>query len=93
MELVRGVRNKKVFRSLRQTNRLKEWRILPLTESIDHRATMCVESHALTDGMRLAAAPTAASAAQSGVTLVTANLRHDKCTSDILPETFRPRTT
>ena len=90
MELVQGVRNKKELRLLRQTIRLNEWRILPLTESIGHRATMYVENHALTDGLRLADALIAASAVQSGVTLMTANIRHYKCIPDILLEPFRP---
>ena len=55
-----------------------------------HRATMYVESHALTDGLRLADTPVAASAVQSGVTLMAANLRHDKRTPDVLLESFRP---
>ena len=45
---------------------------------------------ALTDGLRLADAPVATSAVQSGVTLMTANVRHDKRTPDILLESFRP---
>ena len=90
MELVQGVRNKKELRWLRQTIRLNEWRILPLTESVGHRATMYVESYAPTDGLRLADALIAASAVQSGVTLMTANIRHYKCIPDISLEPFRP---
>lgn len=90
MELVQGVRNKKELRWLRQTIRLNEWRILPLTESVGYRATMYVESYAPTGGLRLADALIAASAVQSGVTLMTANVRYYQCIPDISLEPFRP---
>ena len=90
MELVQGVRDKNELRMLRRTIRLNEWRILPLTEDISHRATMYVEAHALSDGLRVADALIAASAVQSGSALMTANSRHYKCIPDIVLEQYRP---
>ena len=90
MELVQGVRDKEELRRLRRTIRVNGWRILPLTEDIGHRATMYVESYALSDGMRMADALIAASAVQSGDALMTADARHYRCIPDIVLERFRP---
>ena len=90
MELVQGVRDRNELRMLRRTIRLNEWRILPLTEDISHRATMYVEGYALSDGLRVADALIAASAVQSGAALMTANSRHYRCIPDIELEQYRP---
>ena len=90
MELVQGVHDKNELRMLLRTIRINEWRILPLTESISHRATWYVESYALSDGMRVADALIAASAVQSGAALLTANVRHYRCIPDIALEHYRP---
>ena len=90
MELVQGVRDKEELRMLRRTIRLDDWRILPLTEDVSHRATMYIESYALSDGLRVADALIAAAAVQSGAALMTANTRHYKCIPDIVLEQYRP---
>ena len=90
MELVQGVRDKEELRMLRQTIRLNEWRVLPLTEDISYRATMYVENYSLSDGVRLADALIAASAVQAGLVLLTANSRHYGCIPDLALEQYRP---
>ena len=90
MELVQEVRDKNELRMLRRTIRLNEWRILPLTEDVSHRATLYVEGYALSDGLRVGDALIAASAVQSGAALMTANTRHYKCIPDIVLEQYRP---
>ena len=90
MELVQGIQDKKELRMLLRTIRINGWRILPLTESISHRATLYIENYALSDGMRVADALIAASAVQSGASLMTANVRHYKCIPDIKLEHYRP---
>ena len=90
MELVQGVRDKEELRLLRRTIRLNRWHILPLTVEISHRATLYIESYALSDGVRVADALIAASAVQAGSTLMTANTRHYKCIPDIELERYRP---
>ena len=57
MELVQGVHDKNELRTLLRTIRINGWRILPLTESISHRATWYIESYALSDGMRVGGRP------------------------------------
>ena len=90
MELVQGVRDKEELRVLRQTIRLNEWRMLPLTEDISYRATMYVENYSLSDGVRLADALIAASAVQAGLVLLTANSRQYRCIPDLALEQYRP---
>ena len=90
MELVQCVRDKEELRTLRQTVRLNEWRVRPLTEDISYRATMYVENYSLSDGVRLADALIAASAVQAGLVLLTANVRHYRCIPDLVLEQYRP---
>ena len=90
MELVQGVHNKEELRALRSTIRLNGWRILPLTEAIGHRATLYLETFALSHGLRLADGLIAATAVEAGSTLLTANDRHYRCVSDLSLATFTP---
>jgi len=90
MELVQGVRDKEELRTLRQTIRFNEWRVLPLTEDISYRAAMYAENYSLSDGVRLADALIAASAVQAGLVLLTANSRHYRCIPDLALEQYRP---
>ena len=90
MELVQGVRDSHELRSLRRTIRANGWRILPLAEAIGHRATIYVESYALSHGMRVADALIAASCVHAGIALMTANIRHYACIPDIELVQYRP---
>ena len=76
IELVQGVRNRDELRLLRRTIGQNAWQVLPLSENISHRATLYIENHALSHGMQLADALVAATAVESGETLLTANVRH-----------------
>ena len=90
MELVQGVRSKEELRLLRLTMQRNRWRILPLTESIGQRATVYLENHALSDGLRLADALIAASAVESGAVLLTGNERHYKCVPGLALDRYEP---
>ncbi len=90
MELAQGVRNRQELQLLQRTIRRNGWRIVPLSEDISHRATIYVERYALSDGMRLADALIAASAVQSGSTLLTGNARHYRCIPDLALERYDP---
>ena len=90
MELVQGVRSKEELRLLRLTIQRNGWRVLPLTENIGQRATVYLENHALSDGMRLADALIAASAVESGAVLLTGNERHYKCVPGLALDRFEP---
>ena len=90
MELVQGTRDKTELRMLRRTILVNGWRTLPITEDISHRATMYIESYALSHGMRVADALIAASAVQSGAALMTGNTRHYRFIPLIALEQYRP---
>ena len=75
MELLQGTRSNAELRKLRQTIRRSDWRILPLTEAIGHRATSYIERFGLSHGLRLADALIAASTVEAGGALLTGNAR------------------
>lgn len=90
MELVQGMRNKDEFRMLRRTVYEHGWRVLPLTENVSHRATVYIETYALSHGMKLADALVAASAVESGTLLMTANVKHYKVVPDVELVRYKP---
>ena len=90
MELVQGMRNKEEFRLLRQTIHQQDWFVLPIDENISQRATVFIENYALSHGLQLADALIAASAVDSGATLISANTKHYKVIPDIDLRTYRP---
>ena len=90
MELVQGVRNRGELRLLRRTIGANAWQVVPLSESIGHRATLYVENHALSHGMRLADALVAATAVECGESLLTANLRHYRLLREVSLVQYRP---
>ena len=90
MELVQGARNRKELRVLRRTIAANAWQILPINETISHRATIFVENHTLSHGMQLADALIAATAIETDLTLITANTRHYRFLTDISLRRYRP---
>lgn len=90
MELVKGLRDKEEFRSLRKTIHEYDWEIVPLSENISHRATVYIENFALSDGLELADALIAASAVESGTPLMTANVKHYKAIPEMELARYRP---
>lgn len=89
MELVQGMRNNNEFRLLRETIYKRQWRVLPLSENISHRATILIETYALSNGLALADALIAATAIEIGQELLTANVKHYKVLPDIKLQQFR----
>ena len=90
MELVQGVRDKKELRSLGSFLADMAIPVLPLTENIGHRASIYLEEHALKDGMAMADALIAATAAERSLTLCTGNVKHFRVISDVDVEKFKP---
>ena len=89
MELVQGARDKKELKAI--TSFLTDMGIpvLPLTENIGHRASIYLEEHALKDGMTMADALIAATAAERSLTLCTGNHKHFKVISDVTVRVFK----
>jgi len=90
MELVQGMRNKLELQKLRRSIHEQRWSVLPISENISHRACIYVENYALSHGIRLADALIASTAAESGSTLMTANIKHYKVISEVSLMRFKP---
>jgi predicted nucleic acid-binding protein len=76
MELMQGVRDKREAQILRSFLADFDFRVLPLTEPIGHRAAVYVEQLALSHGVRASDAIIAATAIESAEPLCTANAKH-----------------
>lgn len=76
MELMQGVRDKREAQLLRSFLAEFDFRVLPLTESMGHRAAVYVEQLALSHGVRANDAIIAATAIEAAEPLCTANVKH-----------------
>lgn len=90
IELVQGTRNKEELRILRAA--LAEWnpRVIPIDEGVSMRASLYVERYVHSHGLRLADALVAATAAEKGLVLFTANDKHYKMIAEVTLRVFRP---
>ncbi len=89
MELVQGMRNAKELRTLKQTLREWEVKIVQIESEISMKASMYVEEYYLSNSMQLADALIAATANRLGAELLTANDKHYRCLKDIKIKKFR----
>ena len=89
MELVQGMRNAKELRTLKQTLREWEVKVVQCETEISIKAAMYVEEYYLSNSMQLADALIAATASRLGAELLTANDKHYKCLKDIKIKKFR----
>lgn len=76
MELMQGVRDKREAQLLRSFLADFDFRVLPLTEAIGHRAAVYIEQLALSHGLRDNDAIIAATAIEAGEPLCSANAKH-----------------
>jgi predicted nucleic acid-binding protein len=90
MELVQGLRNKRELHALRMTLTQLEANVLPINEAISNKAMFYVEQHFLSHALRLADALIAATAVNSGLSLLTANTKHYAPIKDLIVRRFRP---
>lgn len=89
MELVQGMRNAKELRTLKQTLREWEVKIVQIEDEISMKASMYLEEYYLSNSMQLADALIAATTNRLGAELLTANDKHYKCVKDIKIKKFR----
>lgn len=90
MELVQGMRNKRELKALRETIGMWGADILPINESISHKAMFLVEQHFHSHSLRLADALIGATAIEHGQSLLTANIRHYRVIKGLRLQPFRP---
>jgi len=76
MELMQGARDKQEAKLLRTFLADFDFRVLPLTEAIGHRAAVYVEQLSLSHGLRAADAIIAATAVEAAEPLCSANAKH-----------------
>lgn len=90
MELLQGARNHAEIRIIKSFLSEMDFRTLPLTENIGHRALIYVEEYALTSGIRSADALIAATAVENNLTLATSNQKHFKAVKELKLRVFHP---
>ena len=90
MELVQGLRNNAEFRQLRQAMRFWDATFIHIDTAISARASMLMEQHALADSLQLGDALIAATALETGRTLLTGNVKHYRRLPALELERFRP---
>jgi hypothetical protein len=67
-----------------------DFRVLPLTENIGHRAAVYIEEYALSHGVRAGDALIAATAAENNLPLCSGNAKHFKPIKDLQLKIFKP---
>jgi predicted nucleic acid-binding protein len=90
MEVVRGVRDKKEFRELKSFLAEFDFRMLPLSESIGHRAVAYMEEFSLKIDLSVPDALLAATAVECGIHLATGNTKHFPPMDGLDIRPFRP---
>ncbi len=90
MELVKGARDKADQKAIRSFLHDLSFTFLPITQDTSHRAVIYMEAFALSSGLELADALLAATAAEHGLTLCTANHRHYRVITELTLSIFRP---
>lgn len=90
MELLQGARDKREIKTIRSFLVDLNFRLLPLTENIGHRASIYMETHCLASSMGMADALIAATASESNDTLCTGNNKHYRPIPELELKRFRP---
>jgi len=76
IELAQGCRNQQELKQVKQGLLAANTEIIPITANISSRAMSLIDEYALTSGLRLADALIAATALETNLTLLTANIKH-----------------
>jgi predicted nucleic acid-binding protein len=89
MELLQGARDKREVRAIKSFLADLQFRMLPLTENIGHRALIYMEEYGLSVAMSMADALVAATAVESRERLLSGNDKHYKVIKDLDLTAFR----
>ncbi len=90
MELMQGMINKQELEKMQKQFRKMEVEVIPINEAISLRASEYVEKHTLSHSIELADALIAATCAEYGKTLYTANDKHYRMIDELRIKVFRP---
>ena len=90
LELFQDARNKAEQRTAKQFLADFRFTVLPLTETIGHRAMVYIEEYGLASGLRAGDALIAATATENNLTLLSGNGRHFKPIRGLRLKIFTP---
>lgn len=90
MELLQAAKNKEQHRHINDFLSSFGFVVLPLSESIGHRALIYLEEYSLSHGLRAGDAIIAATAVENNMTLVSSNARHFKRIKELKLKVFNP---
>ena len=90
MELFQGARSKSEHKIIHSLLQEYDFKVLPFTENIGHRAAIYVEEYTLKCNLRAGDAIIAATAKEHNLTLATANVKHYKSIADLQLKVFKP---
>ncbi len=90
MELLQGSRDKSEVQLIKEFLRDFDFKTIPLTENIGHRAVIYMEQHGLKSGLRVADALIAATAVENNLSLISGDTRHYRALTGLDLMTFRP---
>ena len=90
MELLQGASGKKQHEYTKDFLHAYNFKTLPLTENIGHRAAIYVEEYSMSSGVRAADALIAATAVENNLELSSSNGKHFKHIKDLRLKVFKP---
>jgi hypothetical protein len=90
MELLQCARNRKEHQYIKDFLTDYDFRALPLTRNIGHRALIYVEEYTLSSNLRAGDAIIAATAVENNLVLVSGNAKHFKPIQDLHLKIFKP---
>jgi len=90
MELLQCAKNKKQHQYTKDFLTSFDFRMLPLTENIGHRASIYIEEYTMASGLRSGDALIAATAVENNLPLVSSNIKHFKSIKELNLKSFKP---
>ena len=90
MELLQCAKNKTQHKHIKDFISSYNFKVLPLTENIGHRALIYIEEYTLSSALRSGDAIIAATAVENNMFLVSSNAKHFKAIKDLKFKIFKP---
>ena len=90
MELLQCARNKRQHKYVKDFISSYNFKVLPLTENVGHRALIYIEEYTLASALRSGDAIIAATAVENNMFLASSNAKHFKSIKDLKFKIFKP---